>query len=282
MTERRPHHHYTTRRGTRRPLPPPPPKSRLVLYAIAGLGVLAGLLIAAGSAAFVVLAYLDPITKFRLEQAATEAAGTPVTIGEVSVSPFSGAGRLSRLAVANPAGYSEASALRIDEVRVKLAPLSLLFGPIVVHEIVVEAPLVNWELGAAGGNLGKLRRATRRVEDDEDDLPRTTKPPARDPEARRIIIENFITHKGRVRVDPRFGGRVDVELPDLHLRGLGAKEGGATVHDALSQAFHEVARSAWDAGGGARRAVRSISDVVAEAYEKHYRKRGKQRPWLPR
>lgn len=197
---------------------------------------------------------LNGVLHHAIEQYGSQATGTTVTLRDVSVSPWTGSGRLQGLAVANPIGYSKAYALRVEEIRVKLSPASLLSERVVVREVVIDGPDVNWEADVGGGNLGRIRRAL--------EGPHSRRKPTSEDSGKRVVIERLNIRNGRVRVTaPGIAGPLSFALPELQLRELG--KGGGT-REALSQVLNAIFRAAIDAGGGAGGVLRSATKAVGD------------------
>jgi hypothetical protein len=66
--------------------------------------------------------------------------------------------------------------------------------------------------------------------------------------------------KGRVS----YGGAVNADLPDLHLRDLGKKRGGATAAEIADEIWSEVSRTAIARAPAAIEALRDKAKDAAE------------------
>ncbi len=88
-----------------------------------------------------------------IETAGTAALGVPVSVGLVTLAPWSGRGTVRRLVVGNPPGFTSPFAFKADAIEVVLRPASLLGDSIVVERVTVRAPTVRVE----GDNLSRLK-----------------------------------------------------------------------------------------------------------------------------
>lgn len=190
----------------------------------------------------------------------SQAVGTAVTLRSVSLSPFTGSGRLRGLAVANPPGYSKGNALSVEDVRVSLDPRSLLSGPVVVREIYVDSPAVLWELRLGETNLGRLRR---NLEGDAATAPKKAEGPGR-----KVIIKDFVVKGGRIDVASAVSGKTGADLPSVHLKDIGAKNGGATVQEAISRTLDAIFKAAIEGGGGLQSAGKTLIDSLGGLFKK--------------
>lgn len=219
----------------------------------------------AGVSATAAYTRLNTAIREKVQSLASQAAGARVTLREVGVSPLSGSGHIRGLVLANPEGFKSENALRVDEIRVRLAPSSLLTSTIIVHELVLDTPLLTWELGKGGGNLAQIHKALGAAAKPKGKRKKAAAPV----EGRRLVVENFIVRNGRLRVAAAgIGGPLFLPLPDLHLRDLGKKEGGATLQEIVALALDAVIRSGLDTAGGAGNALRTAGKAASQALGK--------------
>ena len=231
-------------------------------------GALLGLLSLAGVGAFAAYKKLSSVIKDRIERYASKAAGTAVSVREVSVNPWTGTGRIRGLVIGNPAGFKTESVLRVDDIRVRLEPKTLLSGTIRIKEVVLDSPVLTWELGPSGGNLGRIRK---NVEAQAAPKRKSGKAAA---EGRRLIVERLVVRNGRLRVAlSGLGGPVFLPVPDLKLEGLGEKTGGESAQEILSQALDAIIRSGLEAAGGAGDVLRSAGKAVSKALGSLFKKK---------
>ncbi|MCX5787565.1 MAG: hypothetical protein NTX64_03510 [Elusimicrobia bacterium] len=234
-------------------------------------GALLGLLSLAGVGAFAAYKKLGSVIKDRLERYASKAAGTAVSVREVSVNPWTGAGSIRGLVIGNPAGFKTESVFRVDDIRVRLEPKTLLSGTIRIKEMVLDSPVLTWELGPGGGNLGRIRknleaRTGTKVKNGKRAVSETSE--------RRLIVERFVLRNARLRV-ARSGldGPVLLPMPDLKLEGLGEGRGGDSAQQILSQILDATIRSGLDAAGGAGDVLRSAGKAISKTLGSLFKKK---------
>ena len=109
-------------------------------------------------AVFLLVSNVDSIAKAGVEKYASEAVKANVTLQEVTISTTSGEGSLRGLKVGNPQGFNTESAIEFGEVSVALDVLSLASDTVVIKSVVITAPQVTYEIGAAGSNIDALRK----------------------------------------------------------------------------------------------------------------------------
>jgi hypothetical protein len=105
-------------------------------------GVLIAALIAVG--VYVLYSSLDTVVQSAVEQVGSDATGTRVTLGEVDISPTSGSGALRQFCMTNPKGFEEGDAFKFEEVSVTIDLSTIASDPVVIKEIVVQAPEITY------------------------------------------------------------------------------------------------------------------------------------------
>src|SRR3546814_691585 len=121
-----------------------------------GLG---GLVAVVAIGVYVFLGSLNDIVKAAVEKAGSDLSQTDVRLDEVDIELASGKGALRGFRVTNPDGFSDGDAFRFDEVSVTLDLATVRSDPVVIEEVVIDGPVVVYELGPGGGsNLDTLNR----------------------------------------------------------------------------------------------------------------------------
>ena len=202
-------------------------------WLLIGGGVVAVLVLVVVGVLVFVVANLDSVIKAGVERFGPEVTQTDVRLDDVEVSARSGRGALRGLFVGSPAGFEAPSMFELGEVSLDIDVASLTSDPIVVREIVVDAPQITYELGPDGSNIDALRRNVEQAvgnggsgdgaagggsgsQGDSDGV-------------RKIIIENLYVRGGQIGVAATAlpGQTLQATLPDIHLTDLGKDRGGA-------------------------------------------------------
>lgn len=176
------------------------------------LVVLAGVL-------WYVASRLDGIVERAIERHGSAVAGSAVRVASVSLDLDEARGTVRGLRVANPEGFSSASAIEVGEVRLQIDPASLTGGPVRLREVRLVEPRVRYELDAMGrSNIDVLRDHAGRTS------PERAEP---DGDPARLAIETFTLERGVVASDARaLGGEErSAPLPPLRLRHVGGRNG---------------------------------------------------------
>lgn len=206
---------------------------RTVLLLAAALAVLA-----AGGALWWLYASRDALVKRAIEHFGPELTGVTVKVKAVKLEPLDGRGAIAGLEIGNPSGFTAARALTLGEMRLAVDPGTLTAPVIRIQEVALEAPDITYERSARGDNLSAIQKHI------ESRLPKSEGGAGEggaDPSPpKKFIVERLRVIKARVN----YGGAVTVTLPDIELRDLGRKKGGATAGEITREVWSEVTRMA--------------------------------------
>jgi hypothetical protein len=221
---------------------------------------LVAVVVVAGGALWWVYASRDALIRQAIERFGPQLTGVSVKVAAVRFEPFDGSGEIRGLEVGNPKGYKARHALSLGELRLAVDPASLASDVVHVKELSLEAPSITYERGPGGDNLSVIQKHI------ESSLPKSA-PAKGDSKAetrakeRRFIVDRVQVRKARVS----YGGAVDVDVPDLLLRDLGRKAGGATAAEITREIWTAVTRQALAAAPGA---LRGVEDRAKDAVDK--------------
>jgi len=212
-------------------------RRRLRLIAAATLVLVVGGLVAIWS--------LEAIVKRLVERYGSEATQVAVHVDAVALSLLGGSAAIDDLSIANPSGFSSADAFRLGEIQVRVDRSTLLSNPVVIDEISIVAPQVQFEVDANGtSNVDVIRHHLAQFRSAaKGSAPGTapTSPGPRQPTvvpsarkeaagARRFLIKRLSIHGAQLAIDTSAlgGERRVVTLPDSEETDIGARGGGAT------------------------------------------------------
>ena len=210
------------------------------------------LLILIAGAGYYLFSNLDSYIKAALEKYGSQATQTAVTVDSVSLSLSSGAGTISGLNVANPAGYSAATAVSFGGIAVQVDPGTLTGnGPITVENVAITQPRITYEVKGLGQG-SNLQTIQRNVQSFAASGNPAQTPSADGKPARKEIIRVLSITGGQVTVlAPMLTGKTLVEpLPAIQLTGLGGAD-GATPAQIGAQVLNIIANRAVTAGAAA-------------------------------
>ena len=199
---------------------------------LAGAAIVLGLAVAGGL--WWLYHSLDSLLASAIRTYGPEITGVPIHLDRVEIDPLDGRAELHGLVVGNPQGFSTDDALSFDAITMTLDLDSLTKEAIVVKQISIVRPAVTYELNAQGSNLGVIQQNVDRY------LGR--RGAAGSSRAEREAGKKFVIGSVTIKNATATVGSaliheppVSVPLPDVHLRDIGKRSGGATAGEAVKQ-----------------------------------------------
>ncbi len=239
------------------------------------------------AAAYYAYSKLDAVVKAAIERYGSELTGTAVQVESVSLALGKGEGTIRGLRVANPPGFSSHDVFDLHEITLALDPMTVQQMPIDIRSIAIADPKVRYELDAKGvANVNVIRANLARARAHPASSPATPEQPGRE---LRLRVKTLSLIGGGIAADTTAlgGTELDLPLPPLELRNLGAGERGATpseigaeVLTALSQRTVTAVGASElkqklleklgpDAGGAAGRAIdQAVGSGAAQSVER--------------
>ena len=195
--------------------------------------------------------FLGSIVKTTVEQGGPLALGVPVTLEKATVLPLSGRASLKELVIGNPEGFKTPYLFRMGGLKVRLDVASLGSDTIVIKQIHVAGPEINYEKSLKTSNIGQL---LKNLEGEE-------KPPEKAEAGKKVVIEDFLLEGGKIRLSATLtGGKsIMIPLPPIHMTDIGKESGGASPKEVITMVFSTVLGSVTKAVGAS---VEFVGDGV--------------------
>lgn len=188
------------------------------------------------------LSNLGPLINNAVNLYGPEITGTDLHLGNVSVSVFSGEAELTDFSLGNPAGFKTPQAMKVKSIAVNIDQGSLTKDTIILEKIEVIGPEITYEKSKGTDNFkvilenvkervgGKApSKADRREKGKE----------GQGAEGKKLLIRNLIVKGGKVNLAMTMldGRGISAPLPDIHLREIEKREGGASAPEAFEAVF---------------------------------------------
>jgi len=231
---------------------------------------------------FVAAYFLGGIVKGAVNNVGPKLTQSPVELASASISPFSGVGTLSRLTVGNPAGWSSGRAFYLGEVHIDLEPRSVFGDPIVINDLVIDAPEFNYETKFVSSNIKDL------LNNIEAFTGKGGKVVDKQGKERKFIVRKLRLTNGKATVGAA-GAALPVPLPEIRLDDIGVREGGVTggqlaqiiMRDVLSSVVSATAKALGQLSGTAgsaslektKEAAKQLSESVKDLFKKKEEKK---------
>jgi hypothetical protein len=196
----------------------------LLALAIIGIGVL--------------VYYSDRILGGAIETAGGQALGVPVRVGLVIFRPLAGQFGLDGLTVDNPPGYTTSHFMQLGQGRVEVGFAGLRQQPIAIDRVELAQIDVNLERAGGKTNYGEILERQQGASQPEGGAQKDSASQESPVVVRELLIRDVRAH---VKLAP--GGQlsaVDVDIPELRLENLGAKEGGIRREELIQIATNAI------------------------------------------
>ena len=197
--------------------------------------VLLVLAVVLAGAAFWAYESLDVLVKLALEHYGPQVTGADVEVGEVHLSLRDGTGNLAAVAIGNPPGFSSAQALRVQRVAFAVDPATVRAPLVHIREIGIEQPAIVYERGPKETNLDAIRRnIAHYVKESGEASGSGDRKPSGQDVRHRFVIDTVAIRGAKVTMtSPGLkGGGITFDLPDVVVRDIGKRAGGATASQA--------------------------------------------------
>jgi len=195
---------------------------KIMIFGLAAVAVLVVV-------SFYVLSNLDSIVQRAIEKYGSEILGTRVTVGAVEIGLTEGRGTIRGLRVANPPGFSSGDALSLGEITIQIDPESVTGNPIVIPQVKILAPKVNYEVNAkAHSNVNAILDNVSSGGGSSE--PKEPAPGQGGGEPLRISIGSFVFEEGDVSANLSALGHkqgVSTPLPAVRMHNVGGRNGAS-------------------------------------------------------
>jgi len=218
-----------------------------------GGGVVGALIVIVVVVVVFVLSSLDSLIKKGVETYGSEITQADVRLNSVKVSATSGEGTLRGLKVGNPKGFKTDSAFRLGEISIALDTGTLTKDTIVIKSIKIDQPEVTYELASGGNNIEALKHNVDAYMEEKGLKGKGEAAPKAESkkggEGPKLVIDNLYITGGKANVSATIlkGKTMSVPLPNIHLKDIGKKEGGASPGEVVDTVLSAVSKGVQNA-----------------------------------
>jgi len=218
------------------------------------LGILVGLVVVV----YIGLTFfLGSIVKAGVIRFGPQLTQTKVALAGAHISPLTGSGNLTGLAVGNPKGWSDANAFYLGKIHVDVEPFSVLGDHIVINEIIIDQPEFLYETKIISSNIKDLLK----------NIESFTGSGGREPETKsgqpiKFVIKKFRLTNGTARlgVGP---AAIPLPLPPISMDNLGVEQGGISPDELVGAVMQRVLSSIVQASAQAIGQIGSTTGAAA-------------------
>ena len=215
------------------------PRKAAILPGMVRAAIVVGIVVVLIGMAVAAELALDLFVEKAVETIGPAITGTRVELDDVDLSILDGRGSLQGLLIGNPRGFKTKYAFRLREVRVHLVPMSIFREKIVIHEIRIDEPDVNFEQKDGANNLERILMHIQSTlggggggrEGEEDAGGNDAEAIWEQLTEQKIQIDHFLMKDAAVHASGGVleGKRLDVPPLTIELEGLGKDPDGASV-----------------------------------------------------
>ena len=209
----------------------------LIILIVIGLGVL--------------IFYPNLFLKGIIEDVATEATKSEVTIKSLDYSIFDGDGNIQGFKIDNPQGFDKTPHLfSVSEIEVNVDSDTVFEDVMVIDLVKIVNPSINYEQSKDSDNVQTLQaNIEQSIKEAQEAAGIDATADDSEPETsseQKFIIKKFILQGAEVQASVNLLGKnIDqkIALPDLVLTDLGEKSNGATAVEIAKQLFDALSSS---------------------------------------
>jgi hypothetical protein len=180
-------------------------------------------------------ANLDNLVEGVIEDVGSDVLKTKVSVAGVSIDLKGGKAVIARLIIANPDGYSRANLFEMKNIAVDLDLKSIGKDVLVINEIRIREPKINFEGDADGGS--NILTLLENIDSDS-----SGEGGRAEGEATKMIINNFELSGAQVKAisEMKPGEPTEIKLPTVKMTGIGKAQGGVTADVVAEEISYEL------------------------------------------
>jgi hypothetical protein len=194
-------------------------------------------------ALFIGISNLGPIIKTAVNTYGPKMTKTVVRVNDVGISLLSGQAKLKDFYLGNPKGFKSPEAMTVKSIYVDVNEKSITANPIIIDRIEVVAPKIKYEKLPRTDNfktiLNNVNKSARKSKSSA-----SKQEAPKDSSGKKLVIRDFTIKDGHVEtaLSAPDGSSISAsaELPDIHLKNVGEKSGGATAEEVFNIVFAEL------------------------------------------
>jgi hypothetical protein len=186
------------------------------------------------------LSKLGPLVKMAVNKYGPKITGTELRVDDVGISIFSAEAKLKKFFLGNPTGFKSPSAMKVGSIFVNVDEGTITKDTIIIQKIEIAGPEITYEKRGKSDNFKSILNNVQK------NVPKgktAKKEPTKEGPGKKLIINDFIISNGKVNLAMEVPGgvlgeqEIKADLPDIHLKDIGKKKGGATAAEVAKEIF---------------------------------------------
>jgi len=186
--------------------------------------------------------YIDALAKKAIEYGGTQALGVPTTLDSIHISVFGGEASLGGLSIANPAGFSSGKLLGLGSGDVAVSLGTLTGDTVTIPRVRLAGIEMNLEQKGSQSNVSPILARAKTAPSGKPTQPASAGEPGKKFIVKLLTIED-------VKVSAQLAmlgeaGRVNLVLPKIELKNLGADHGGMPMGELIQTVVQVIVETA--------------------------------------
>jgi uncharacterized protein involved in outer membrane biogenesis len=209
-------------------------------WILIGAGVVVAIIIVA---VIMIASNLGPMIQKAVNAYGPGITKTKVSLGDVDVSLFSGKAKLKDFFLGNPKGFKSPYAIKVGSIYLDIDEKSLTGDTIIIDRIEVASPDISYEKIKGTDNFQTiLNNVTSSLRGEKQAGEKQQEQKEQKESGKKILIRDFVVKGGKVNLTMSLlaGKSISAPLPDIHLKDIGKKKGGASPAEAFNELFQSL------------------------------------------
>ena len=203
---------------------------------------------------------LESIVQKIVHKYGSEITGTDVNLKGFKLGLANGEGSISEITVGNPKGYDAKNIFELGNIYVKVDIKSLTSDTIIIEDIEVSKPIINYEmLSLTRNNISDIQENIKKNTAKTEDKAEESK--SEDTAAsKKVIIKKLSIKDGEINAIVGKEEAVSVKLPTITMTNIGEDKKGESITTSISKIIGKILTTASNAGVNSK-----ISDLKGVA-----------------
>ena len=193
---------------------------------------------------------LESIVQKIVHKYGSEITGTDVNLKGFKLGLTTGEGRISEITVGNPQNYDTKNLFELGEVYVKVDIKSLTSDTIVIENVEVSKPIINYEMLSLTRNnisdiLDNIKKNTAKTAQKETAVAEASEVSSASADAgKKVIIKKLTVKNGEINAVAVKDNAVSVKLPEITMTNIGGSQEGEPVSVTISKIIGKILNTA--------------------------------------
>lgn len=189
---------------------------------------------------------LESIVQKIVHKYGSEITGTDVNLKGFKLGLANGEGSISEITVGNPKDYSAKNIFELGNIYVKVDIKSLTSDTIIIEDIEVSKPIINYEmLSLTRNNISDIQENINKNTAKSSSEKKNEEPKSEDAAAsKKVVIKKLNIKDGEINAIVGKEEAVSVKLPTITMTNIGEDKKGESITTTISKILGKILSSA--------------------------------------